>query len=91
MSGYTYPEERDDLIAELDRERERFDELSSECEEMCARLSRLEDHLRGGVLFDALRKLADYAGSVGSDLRGHSPADPFPDPAPKSRIRRKSK
>ena len=88
MSEYTYPAERADLIDELNRERQRADSLTWCCDEMAARLSRLEDHLRRGALFDVLDKLADYAGSVGHEEVGDPVSDPFPDPDPPKKPKR---
>ena len=85
---YAYPGERAEQIAELNRERQRADSMTWCCDEMAARLSRLQDHLRRGALFDVLAKLADYAGSVGHEEVGEAVPDPFPDPEPPKKARR---
>ena len=69
MDAYTYPEERAELIAELEAERIHSAMLAENCDEMCGRLLRLEDHLR---------TLAKYASAEGYDESG--PPDPFPEP-----------
>lgn len=93
MTDYAYSEERAELIAELERERSRADDFERDCEEMAQRLSRLDDHLRDGPLFEILRKLADYAGGfidykngLAHESRDAPPPDPFPEPTkPKRR------
>lgn len=78
-----------DYAEALRQEREHNAGLVIDCEEMCNRLSRLDDHLRSGALFDVLRKLADYAGGfkdfemgIAYEDRDDPPQDPFPPPAP---------
>ena len=85
---YSYPGERDELIAELNRERQRADFASSCCDEMAARLNRLDEHLRRGALFDVLDKLANYAGAIGHDEADNPAPDPFPDPEPPKKPKR---
>lgn len=83
------------LVAEqansLHEERTHSTGLTTDCEEMCNRLSRLEHHLRDGVLPEMLATLADYAGSVGHEDRDDPPRDPFPEPKTvRRRTRRKA-
>ena len=75
-----------DYATALTEEREYSARLGKDCEEMSARLFRLEEHLRNGIVREVMGKLADYAGSVGHEDLDDPPADPFPEPeAPKRR------
>ena len=79
-----------DYASALQEERAHNARLRVSCDEMCARLDRLSDHLREGALFDVLRKLSDYAGSVGHEELDNPPPDPFPPESVPAKRRRKS-
>lgn len=88
-TAYTYPAERSELIAELERERKRADQMTEELDAALERIGRIEHHMRYGILPDVLGKLADYAADLGFIHAGDPrAADPFPDPKPEKKPRR---
>lgn len=78
-----------ELKEALEQERAHSEGLAHDCEEMCLRLERLSKHLRGGIVAEVMRKLADYAEGAGSEYRDTPPEDPFPDPPEPKRARRR--
>lgn len=80
-----------DYATALKDEREYSARLAKNCDEMAGRLSRLEDHLRYGIVREVMGKLADYAGSVDHEELDNPPRDPFPEREPEPAPRRKRK
>lgn len=75
-TSYLYPDERDDLIMDLESQRQLASDLERDYALMSERLGRIEHHLRSKLIVE-LYDLANFA----SDFSG----DPWPDPEPQTK------